>query len=128
MQDKKLFSVNIPEMLKLTITTGFEALGRSHELAKMDAFFERIQKFLPGEMMLSIFDKQEVKVMLDKYATAIGLDTDGMIPTKEDIDERDEKDQKVAMLEKLMDNPAVQQIMQGQMGGQGGAPQGEQPQ
>lgn len=126
MQEKKLFSVKIPDMLKLTITTGFEALGRSHELSKMDSWLERIQKFLPGELLMQIFSKQEIKVMLDKYATAIGLDTVGMIPTKEEIAERDAMAQKAAQLDQLINNPAVMDMIK-QSGGiaelTGGQPQ-----
>lgn len=117
-------SRELPKVLKLTITTGFDALGRGHELNKLDALMDRLQKFLPGDMLMAILDKQKIKVIIDKYATALGIDTAGFIPTVEEIKEKEQQAQQMQQLQQLMDNPAIQDMMkkgmEGQMEGQGG--------
>jgi len=115
MKQNKLLSFNIPEGMKLTITTGFEALGRGHELTKLDALMDRLQKLLPNEMLLTTLGRQKVKVLIDKYATAVGIDTDGWIPTKEEIIQQEEEQKKAAQAQQIMDNPAAQDIIKDQV-------------
>jgi len=128
MKRKKVFSANIPKILKLTITTGFDALGRGHELSKLDALLERLQKFLPGDMIMQILDAQDIKVLIEKYATALGVDTLGWVPSKEKLADKQGKAQQAAMLQQMMDNPAVQEMFKKGMVGQPGEQPGGQPQ
>ncbi len=111
MKSKQIFVNPLPPELKLTMTTGFEALGRGHELTKLDALLDRLTSFLPGDALQSLLGKKELKVLIDKYATALGVDTMGWIPTKEDIAAQEKQDQMMAMMEKLMDNPAIQDLV-----------------
>jgi len=111
MKQKKLFNSGLPVELTLTMTTGFEALGRGHELTKLDALLDRLTKFLPGDMLFSILGKQEVKVLIDKYSTALGVDTLGWVPSKEKIEQDEEQAQMMGQLKQMMDNPAIQDMM-----------------
>jgi len=120
MEQDNLLSFNIPDGMKLTITTGFEALGRGHEVTKLDALLDRMQKLLPAEMLLTTLGRQGVKVLIDKYATALGVDTDGWIPTKEEIEEQEAEQKKQAQAQMMMDNPAVQDIVTDQVKKSGG--------
>ncbi len=121
MKRKEVFSNNLPDILKLTITTGYEALGRSSEVSKLDALMDRLQKFLPGEMLI---DQQSIKVLIDKYATALGVDTQGWVPSKEKIAAKAEAAKQQQMAQQLIENPAVQDIVKNNPGAlQGGGQQ-----
>jgi len=122
MKLKNLFNNSLPDVLKLTITTGYEALGRSSEVSKLDALMDRLQKFLPGEMLMQILDQQAIKVIIDKYATAMGVDTQGWVPSKEKIAAKEQQAQQQQMMQQLMDNPAIQDMMKSG-GAAGGIPQ-----
>jgi len=111
MRHKKRLSLELPKEMKLTITTGFEALGRGHEVTKLDALLDRLGALLPGGGLQALLGKQKLKVLIDKYATALGVDTGGWIPTKEEIQEKEKQAEQMVMMQQMMDNPAVQDLM-----------------
>ena len=120
MKLRNVFNNALPDILKLTITTGYESLGRGNEVAKLDALMDRLTKFLPGDQLMQILGKQEIKVLIDKYATAMGVDTAGWVPSKEKMEEKDEQEKQMQMMSEMMNNPGVQEMMKSGAAAAGG--------
>ncbi|MAH44901.1 phage tail protein [Candidatus Pacearchaeota archaeon] len=65
------------------IVTGIEALGRGHDLQRLDVFIQGAIQSLGPEMLAQFID---IRNYLDRRAVALGLVTDGLIKTEEEID------------------------------------------
>jgi hypothetical protein len=78
----------IPELpqneLRLRITTGVEALGRSHEVQKLMAFLGQARNIL-GEQALG--QRLDVNGVLDRLASGIGISTEGLIRSDEQVEQ-----------------------------------------
>jgi len=70
------------DLVKPTIITGVEALGRGHDLNKMDEFLVGIGQLLGPEVLGQYVNMREY---MDRRAMALGIDTDGLVKTEEDI-------------------------------------------
>ena len=93
------------------ITTGFDALGRGHDLAKLKGLLEDLAPLGPA----TIAKYMKVANYIDRCATARGIKTEGLIPTAEEIAQADQREQMQQMIEKLGPN-AINQM--GSMAGQ----------
>jgi hypothetical protein len=72
----------LPKQVKLTIVTGLEALGRGHDLNKLDLFVQGLDQLLgPGTAATYI----NVSDYLTRRGTAIGIDTKGLVKPEEEI-------------------------------------------
>lgn len=69
------------EGISLTITTGLEALGRGHDLAKIRAFMQDVLEAIPAEL---VFAEIKPRSFLMRTATAYGVDIDGLFKTEEE--------------------------------------------
>lgn len=78
---------NIPslpkESLKVQIVAGLEALGRSHELARLDAFVQNIAQTFGAEAVATFIN---VRNYLSRRATSLALDVTDLLHSQEDID------------------------------------------
>lgn len=92
----------LPEnMVKPTIITGIDALGRSHELNRLDAFLGgAIQMF--GPELLTYINLSDY---LRRRATGLDLETAGLIRSEQEIAQMQQMQQQQAMVQKL--GPAV---------------------
>jgi len=82
--------------VKPTIVTGLEALGRGHDLTRMNVFHQQMQPLGP-----EVFAKY-VKIggWMQRAATAIGLDLKGIIKTEDEVAaEEQAMQQQAAMME-----------------------------
>lgn len=83
----------LPEMpeglLKPQVLTGVAALGRSQELDKLRLFLEYLTPLGPEAIAQSIETGEYAK----RLAAALSIDTDGLIPTPEVLNERNESAQ-----------------------------------
>ena len=98
---------NLPQGAKgvePTITTGIEALGRGHDLAKLDTFIRYAQVF--PEAFQTAVKQNEI---LNQIATALGIYASSVVKTQQEI----EQEQQQAM-QMQMAQQAVPQMMQGQ--------------
>ncbi len=106
---------NIPAMpkdsLKVQIVAGLEALGRSHELARLDAFVKDIGQTFGPESIAKFIN---VLNYLKRRATSLALDTTDLLHTQEEIDQATAADQQTEIgktvgpeLVKQMGNAAV---------------------
>lgn len=98
------------EMIKPTITTGLDALGRGHDLAKLDALIAGIaQTFGPEALSQRVNVGEYVK----RRGTALGIDMDGLILSDEEVQQAQQQQMMQMMLEKL--GPKGMDIVRDQM-------------
>ena len=73
----------LPEdVVKPTIVTGMEALGRGHDLRKLDLFIQGMTQALGPEVLAQYVNLQDY---IKRRATALGIDTEGLIKSEEQI-------------------------------------------
>lgn len=73
----------LPEsIVKPTIVTGMEALGRGHDLRKLDLFIQGMSQALGPEVLQQYVNLQDY---IKRRATALGIETEGLIKTEEQI-------------------------------------------
>ena len=70
------------DVVKPTIVTGMEALGRGHNLRKLDLFIRGMADSLGPEMLQRYVNLQDY---IKRRATALGIDTEGLIKSEEQI-------------------------------------------
>jgi len=106
----------LPKEVDITITTGFEALGRGHDLQKLREFRDEVVAM--GQASQSP-DIVTLYIGMSNYfmrvATAIGLDTDGLVPTSEEIDMIKKQQQQIQQLMEMMKTGAATQVAKGAM-------------
>ena len=86
-----------------TITTGLEALGRGHDLAKLDTFIRYAQVF--PEAFQTAVKQNEI---LSQIATALGIDASSVVKTPQEIEE-----EQMQMAQMQMAQQIAPQMMQG---------------
>lgn len=91
-------------MVKPTITTGIEALGRGHDLNKLDIFISGIQQTLGPEVVAEYLN---VGDYLTRRGTALGIDMKGMIRTEQEVQQAREA-AKQAEQQQMMQQVAVE--------------------
>ena len=69
-------------IVKPTIVTGMEALGRGHDLRKLDLFIQGMAQALGPEVLQQYVNLQDY---IKRRATALGIDTEGLIKSEEQI-------------------------------------------
>lgn len=100
------------------IVTGLEALGRGHDLNRLSALVRELQPLGPDVLHRYL----NVQDLLTRIGTSLGIDMDGLVKSKEEIDAEMQQAQMQAMVERLGPN-AVNQL-----GGMMQAQQSAQPQ
>lgn len=104
----KLSNKSLPDVLKdgnisLTITTGIEALGRSSELQKWSQWIQLISE----SQVIAQFGG-DIGKLGDIYATSLGLDVKGILPTKQEVEAQQQNAQQQEVA-KSMVAPLTQQ-------------------
>lgn len=124
------------KIVKPTVVTGIDGLGRGQDLARLDAFIRGAGQDLSPEVMLKWMN---IGNYLLRRATAAGVDTEGLIKTGEEVDDDDQNSQMAQMIQNagpqataaigqiLKESVKNQQQGQGPVQGQGQPPP-QQPQ
>ncbi len=81
--------------IKPMIITGLEALGRGHDLNKLDIFIGGLAQTLGPEILAQYLNLEDY---IARRATAIGIDTKGLIKTKEEIEAAQMASQQQSMI------------------------------
>lgn len=76
------------DTIKPAIVTGMEALGRGQDLRKLDLFIGGIRETLGDEALQKYVN---VGDYISRRATAVGLDTDGLIRSDEELQQEEQK-------------------------------------
>ena len=79
-RDRKL-PVLPPKIVRPAITTGLEALGRGHDLAKLDALLQRLSPLGPE----AIAEYLNVGDYITRVTTASGMDAKGLVRSEEEV-------------------------------------------
>jgi hypothetical protein len=86
----------LPEqVVKPTIVTGMEALGRGHDLRKLDLFIQGMTQALGPEVLAQYVNLQDY---IKRRATALGIDTEGLIKSEEQIAQEKQQAQMQQMM------------------------------
>jgi len=79
----------LPEgLVEPVIVTGLEALGRGHDYNKLVMFAQTLQQLLGPEIFAQ---NTNVGAVIDRIATSLGLNTDGIIKSQEQIQAEQEE-------------------------------------
>ncbi len=94
------------DIVSPTIVTGIEALGRGQDRAKLVSYLKTSAEVVGPE---EIIRRSNVTNILDRLATADGVDTEGMFKTEDQLAQEQQQNQLMALIQKLGPN-AVQQF------------------
>lgn len=78
------------DIVKPSVVTGLEALGRGADLQRLDAFVQGVGSTLGPELLNQYLN---INNYLLRRATALGLVTDGLIKTEEEIQQQQQQQQ-----------------------------------
>tara|TARA_R110000787_G_scaffold186566_4_gene298281 strand:+ start:5933 stop:7498 length:1566 start_codon:yes stop_codon:yes gene_type:complete len=104
------------DIVKPTVVTGLEALGRGADLQRLDAFVQGAGGVLGPELLNQYMN---INDYLSRRATALGLVTDGLIKSEEDIQAEKQQQQMMATAQTF--GPDAMKIAAGQMNQQSAA-------
>lgn len=113
MQSKGMLPPLPKGKVKLTITTGFEALGRGQELAKLNTWIQGIISTWGPEVAAQRLDVGAIEA---KRALALGIDVKGLIKSNEQLQAEAAQSQQSSLGEKVapnMVNAAGKMIQEG---------------
>lgn len=86
------------EYVQPMITTGIDALGRGNDLAKLDTFLVGLQQVIGPEAMMQYVNIGEY---LNRRAAALGIETEGLIKSEEEVQAVRQQAMAAQMAEKL---------------------------
>ena len=103
-KDKRL--PTLPEgVVKPTITTGIEAIGRGNDMNKLSAFLQSLAPFGPEVIMKRL----NVSDYIKRAGTAQGLDMEGLVKSEEQVAQEAQQEQAMAMMQQGV-GPAINQL------------------
>jgi hypothetical protein len=85
---------HLPKEIQPLITTGISALGRGHDIDKLDAFLQGAQAALGPQLLAQWVN---VGDYLKRRATALSIDDDGLIKTQEQVTQEMQQAQLAAL-------------------------------
>jgi len=85
-------------MVRPKIVTGLEALGRGQDLNRLDVFISGAMQQLGPESIMQYLNMPDY---LTRRATAVGIDTDGLIKSEEEVAQMRQQQQQMEMAAKL---------------------------
>lgn len=88
-------------MVKPTITTGMEALGRTADLQKLDMFIQSSGQTLGAEVIAKFLNVDEY---FKRRASALQIDTKGLINTQADVEKKAQQEQMMQMAQAAIPN------------------------
>lgn len=95
-------------IVRPSITTGLEALGRGHDLNKLDTFLARVGQLGPeGLGRLNMGD------LITRVGTSLGIDMDGLVKSEEEMAQLQQQQMAQMLMEKL--GPKGMDIVRDQM-------------
>ena len=108
------------ELIRPVVVTGLEALGRGHDLTKLDVFISGMAQALGPQALPQFLN---LRAYMERRATAIGLDTKGLVKTEEQMAAEQQQAQMMSMAQSLgpgaiqgMSRMGVESMKQQQMG------------
>lgn len=97
--EKRLKVGKLPStMVKPVVVTGLEAIGRGHDLANLKSFVKDVIGVLGPEVAVQYINPLE---LIARAAASYGIDTAGLIPTREEVAQKQQQQQMMAMVQNL---------------------------
>jgi hypothetical protein len=121
-KEKRLPKLPKGELVKPMIVTGVEALGRGNDLNKLDMFVAGVGQIFGPE---AIQQYVNVSDYLNRRATSLGIDTEGLIRSQEDVQAEMQEQQQQMMMAQMAEKLGPQAIRSATEVGM--ADQGEAP-
>jgi hypothetical protein len=110
----------LPEAITVSITTGLEALGRGHDMAKLREFIKQISIFGPETMMQHIIVTEYFK----RTATAMSINVTGLLKSEEQMAAEAKQAQQQMVMQQLgqtlANSPVVKEYAKADANGGGG--------
>lgn len=100
LKNNKLPDLVRSEKIKLTITTGIEALGRGSDLTKLTMFGQTMLQFA----QIAQATGMKIDVIASKVANSMNLDIDGLFPSQEEQAMAQEEAQQAQMVQQTLPN------------------------
>jgi hypothetical protein len=97
---------NLPNTVRPVITTGVEAIGRGNDLNRLSQFFQLAREAL-GEANVARY--LNVSDGLERLGASLGIDTDGLVKSEEQLQQELQQEQMATLAEKVGPE-AVRQI------------------
>jgi len=101
----------LPKEITVSITTGIEALGRGHDLNKLNLFIQQLNALGPDVTRQYVFIAEVIK----RIATALGISTTGLIKTQQQIQQETQAAQQQQQMETIANSGLAREIAKGQM-------------
>lgn len=86
--------------VKLTVTTGLEALGRGSDLNKLMNFGQTLAQFA----QIAQVTNMKMDVIASKIAASLNLDIEGLMPTQEELQQQQQAQQQSELINKVAPN------------------------
>lgn len=89
---------SLPKEVTPTVTTGFQALGRGHELQSLMSFGSLVQRTLGPEAFTSSINPSD---FIARIGIALGIDMTGLVKTQEQIAQEQQAAQQAQLMQQL---------------------------
>ena len=104
MSDSKEIPTLPKNSVKPTIVTGVEALGRGNDLQKLREFVAEIGNL--AQISPEVVQSLNTSDLLTRVATSLGIDTEGLMKSQEQLAEEQEAQQQQMQQQQMMDMAA----------------------
>jgi len=105
---------SLPKDVDLTITTGFEALGRGHDLQKLREFRDEVVALGQASGQMDIITTYiAVGNYLTRVGNAIGIDMDGMVPSEDEVRQANEQKEMMGQMMEMLKSGAGTAVAKG---------------
>ena len=99
-----------PDLIEPKIITGLDALGKRHDAGRVIDFIGTVTQYLGQQAISQYCDMSQI---ITKLALSLGVSTEGIIKTKEQLAQEQQQAQQQQMQQTLLDKgtaPAINQI------------------
>lgn len=90
--------IKLPEDVKPIMLTGFESLGRNHELRRLSSALGTLGQLLPNGEHLEYVNKPE---LIERVMNASRVDMSGLLKSKEEVQKQRQQTQENQVMEKV---------------------------
>lgn len=87
--------------VRVKIMGGLAALGRNQDLQALDDWLGGAIQVLGGQVVLQALGPKAIRNYLQRRATALGVDTEGLIPSEDEAAENDQQAQMQQLMQQL---------------------------
>lgn len=91
----------LPKQIEPSVVTGIDALGRNHEIDRLDQFLEHLAKALGPDILAQLLIKDEYS---RRVATLLSIDLEGLIRSEAELQAQQEQQQMAALAERAAPN------------------------